>query len=69
MKMFYRALAIAGLLLALSSNTFADEPTPVPLPCEPADCPPIDPCKLAPERCKDKGGPIGTETSDSEATE
>ncbi len=29
---------------------------PVPLPCDPKDCPPIDPCKLAPERCKPPGG-------------
>ena len=31
---------------------------PVPLPCKPEDCPPIDPCKINPDRCKDKGGPI-----------
>lgn len=31
---------------------------PVPLPCDPKDCPPIDPCKINPDRCKEKGGPI-----------
>lgn len=29
---------------------------PVELPCDPADCPPIDPCTLAPERCNPPGG-------------
>jgi hypothetical protein len=64
MKIIYRMLAVAGLLLALASPGFAED-TPVPLPCDPKDCPPIDPCKLAPERCTDKGGPIET-SSDEE---
>ena len=33
----------------------------VPIPCDPVTCPPIDPCKLAPERCNPPGGPIPPE--------
>ena len=36
---------------------------PVPLPCKIEDCPPIDPCKINPDRCKDKGGPISNEAT------
>lgn len=44
------------IALAFSSAAFAD---PVELPCDPAvDCPPVDPCKINPDRCKDPGGPI-----------
>jgi hypothetical protein len=68
MKIIYRMLMLAGLSLMFSPNCLAEDPPPVPLPCAPADCPPIDPCKLAPERCKDEGGPIESkeETSASE---
>jgi hypothetical protein len=55
-------------LLLLSSHGVAGE-TPVPLPCKPEDCPPVDPCKIAPERCKDKGGPIGASEASNEETE
>lgn len=57
-------LAVAGVLLVLSFNSFADEG--VPIPCDPKDCPPIDPCKLAPERCQDTGGPIEQPDEDEE---
>jgi len=40
---------------AFTASVFAGDP--VPLPCHP-NCGPVDPCKIAPERCKDKGGPI-----------
>ena len=32
----------------------------VPLDCgsKKKPCPPVDPCKINPDRCKDKGGPI-----------
>lgn len=57
MNLIHRMLTVAGILLLLSSNGFAQDG--VPLPCDPAvDCKPVDPCELAPERCKDKGGPI-----------
>lgn len=59
MDMIYRMVVIAGLSLALSGNCFAADP--VPLPCHP-NCGPIDPCKMNPDKCKDKGGPIGTKT-------
>jgi hypothetical protein len=48
-------LFMISLLLALSSTVLAND---VPIPCDPVDCKPIDPCKLNPDRCKDKGGPI-----------
>ncbi|MFZ5755443.1 MAG: hypothetical protein ACOY3X_00905 [Pseudomonadota bacterium] len=55
MKTALRATLLLFPLL-LSPAAFAD---PVPIPCDPAkDCPPIDPCKINPDRCKDKGGPI-----------
>ena len=63
MDMIYRMVVVAGLSLVLSGNCFAADP--VPLPCHP-NCGPIDPCKLAPERCKDKGGPIGSKQETSE---
>jgi hypothetical protein len=47
--------AIAGVLLLSISCLAAGQVT---LPCDPKDCPPIDPCKINPDRCKDKGGPI-----------
>jgi hypothetical protein len=57
MKTIYRmTLAVAATILFLSTSSWAD---PVPLPCEP-HCT-VDPCKLAPERCKKGGGPIGAE--------
>ena len=59
MYMIYRMVVVAGLSLVLSGNCFAADP--VPLPCHP-NCGPIDPCKIAPEKCKDKGGPIGAKT-------
>lgn len=58
MKTLYRNVMVVGLLLVLSAGCFAADP--VPLPCAPEDCPPIDPCKIAPERCKDQGGPISS---------
>jgi hypothetical protein len=55
-------LNLSGLLLMLSilagmPVTLLAQDEGVPLPCDPADCPPIDPCELAPERCR-PGGPI-----------
>jgi hypothetical protein len=48
---------LIGIALVLPLPSWAGDP--VPLPCDPAkNCPPIDPCKLNPDRCKDKGGPI-----------
>ena len=38
----------------------------VPIDCDPAkNCKPIDPCELAPERCKDQGGPISSKKDTS----
>lgn len=50
-----------NILLPLAISAFAltgASAQDVPIPCDPATCPPIDPCKLAPERCKPPGGPI-----------
>ncbi len=47
MKMHYR---LSSSILALAFTVEALAQTPVPLPCEP-NCT-IDPCKLAPERCR-----------------
>lgn len=63
MNIVCRMVVAAGLSLILSSNCFAADP--VPLPCDPEDCPPIDPCEIAPEKCKDKGGPIGVQKDTS----
>lgn len=52
MNTFYR-IVLTVAMLSFYSTSWAD---PVPLPCEP-NCT-VDPCNLAPERCKDKGGPI-----------
>lgn len=52
MNTFFRIVSTVATLL-LYSASWAD---PVPV-----DCPPhctVDPCKIAPERCKDKGGPL-----------
>ncbi|MDO8840046.1 MAG: hypothetical protein Q7V31_14075 [Parvibaculum sp.] len=50
------AVALGGAIWLADGIATAD---PVPLPCDPADCPPIDPCTLAPERCNPPdGGPI-----------
>jgi hypothetical protein len=54
--LYFSAAAIVVLVCA---SAMAD---PVPLPCDPAKCPPIDPCKINPDRCKDKGGPIEKDT-------
>lgn len=56
-----RIIFLILLVFAFASPAMAGDP--VPLPCDPVDCPPIDPCKLAPERCKDKGGPITKTTA------
>lgn len=55
MNSICRSAVTLGISLVLASTIFGD---PVPLPCDPKDCPPIDPCKINPDRCKDKGGPI-----------
>lgn len=55
MKAVQRAVLLV-VAVAFSTAVFAADP--VPLPCKPEDCPPIDPCKINPDRCKDKGGPI-----------
>ena len=56
MKVGPRALVLI-VACAFSAASMAD---PVPIPCDPAkNCPPIDPCKINPDRCKDKGGPVG----------
>lgn len=52
MRIFYRIVLTATMFL-FCSISWAD---PVPI-----DCPPrctVDPCVIAPERCKDKGGPL-----------
>lgn len=47
---------LAACLIALiSSGAWAYQ---VELPCTPETCPPVDPCKINPDRCKDPGGPI-----------
>ena len=57
-----RLIAIAASMLIGMTAANAD---PVPLPCDPAkDCPPLDPCKLAPEKCKPQGGPIEKKNSE-----
>jgi molybdopterin biosynthesis enzyme MoaB len=53
MNTFYRII----LMVCMISVSYTSWGDPVPLPCEP-HCT-VDPCKLAPERCKDQGGPIG----------
>lgn len=52
MNTFYR-IVLTVAMLSFYSTSWAD---PVPV-----DCPPhctVDPCVIAPERCKDKGGPL-----------
>jgi len=50
------AVALGAPLGLVAFPAAAD---PVELPCDPADCPPVDPCELAPERCNPpEGGPI-----------
>jgi len=52
MKKIFLVVAVVGLLVVLSASCFAGDP--VPLDCDPSEnCKPIDPCKLAPERCKE----------------
>jgi len=48
------AVLVGAVALSMSCLAAAQ----VQLPCDPKDCPPIDPCKINPDRCKDKGGPI-----------
>jgi len=56
MNALHRMAVVAVMSIIISSNCLAADP--VPLPCDPKDCPPIDPCKINPDKCKDKGGPI-----------
>ena len=56
MKRIYFIGMVFGIALMTMSPSWAGDP--VPLPCDPKDCPPVDPCKINPDRCKDKGGPI-----------
>ncbi|TAN62748.1 hypothetical protein EPN18_04125 [bacterium] len=57
MKPMKQLLLVLGVLIFFSlSNSWAFDP--VPIPCDPVNCPPIDPCKINPDRCKDEGGPI-----------
>ena len=61
MKHTYLVGLIFSTSLMFTSPSWAGDP--VPLPCDPAtNCPPVDPCKINPDRCKDKGGPIKFES-------
>ena len=54
--------AILFLFIFWAGPAVGADPIPVPMPCDPAvDCPPIEPCKPAPERCKEGNGPISQE--------
>lgn len=46
------------LVVALLVAGPAAAQTPVPLPCDPEDCPRVDPCQINPQRCEPQPGPI-----------
>jgi hypothetical protein len=56
MKRILCVMLTGGVLLSATPPTVTLGQ--VPIPCDPVTCPPIDPCTINPDRCKDKGGPI-----------
>jgi hypothetical protein len=59
------------LFLATASLIAVFANAQVPLDCgsKQKPCPPVDPCKMNPDRCKNKGGPIKKAKSAAPATQ
>jgi hypothetical protein len=56
------------LLTICLVSVFANAQVQLPCGGPKKPCPPVDPCKMNPDRCKDKGGPIVKKNQQESAT-